>query len=86
MLSYQEQNDVKIRIQDRGPGIRAKELPYIFDRFYRADSSRSKYGVSGYGLGLAIAKNIIELHQGTITAKSKPGDGSTFNIAIPVVT
>jgi two-component system sensor histidine kinase CiaH len=77
-----KQKNVVIEVTDSGIGIKAIELPYIFDRFYRADSSRSKREVTGYGLGLAIAKNIIEMHNGSLTVKSKPGSGSTFSITL----
>jgi two-component system, OmpR family, sensor histidine kinase CiaH len=74
---------VTIKVSDNGMGIKATELPHIFDRFYRADTARSKQRVDGYGLGLAIAKNIATLHQGSLTAVSKPGKGSTFTLTIP---
>jgi two-component system, OmpR family, sensor histidine kinase CiaH len=73
-----------IIISDQGQGIKASDLPHIFDRFYRADTSRTKNNVDGYGLGLAIAKKITDLHGGTITAKSKIGKGSVFTIQIPL--
>lgn len=71
------------KIKDSGIGIKASDLPHIFDRFYRADHSRNKEKADGYGLGLSIAKRIIKLHKGTIKAKSKPGDGSEFIIELP---
>jgi two-component system, OmpR family, sensor histidine kinase CiaH len=74
---------ITLSVQDQGIGIKASELPHIFERFYRADSARSKQDTDGYGIGLAIAKNIIELHKGTIEARSKPGKGSTFIITLP---
>lgn len=68
-------NDIKVEIRDNGVGIPEKDLPHIFDRFYRADASRnSKKG--GSGLGLAIAKKIIEDHGGMIWADSKEGEGT----------
>lgn len=79
-----EQRTVTIAVRDSGPGIKATELPHIFDRFYRADAARSKQKVSGYGLGLSIAKNIVDLHGGKITAQSTPGTGSEFMIVLPV--
>ncbi len=82
--AYKEQNHAVIKVEDNGAGIKATELPHIYDRFYRADSSRSKHHTGGYGLGLAIAKNIIELHGGSITVKSSPGVGSVFTIHIPL--
>lgn len=75
---------VYLAVTDQGQGIKASDLPHIFDRFYRADSSRSKEKVSGYGLGLSIAKKIVDLHQGTIEAKSTPGKGSTFTVRLPI--
>lgn len=72
---------VRISISDNGIGIEEKDLPYIFDRFYRTDSSRnSKSG--GSGLGLAIVKKIIEDHGGTISAKSVAHEGTTITFTI----
>lgn len=75
-------NHVQITVQDFGVGIKAVDIPHIFDRFYRADSSRSKTGAEGYGLGLSIAKSIVDLHNGRIEVKSTPGHGSTFIVTI----
>jgi two-component system sensor histidine kinase BaeS len=75
--------NVMLKVIDNGLGIPAEDLPYIFDRFYRADRSRQLHeGESG--LGLSIAKSIVEAHGGSITVESLPGEGSTFTIAIPV--
>lgn len=71
-------NHVFVKIKDHGIGIKASELPYIFNRFYRADNSRSKEKIDGYGLGLAIARQIAELHSAKISVQSKPGKGSEF--------
>ncbi len=71
-----------VSIQDFGVGIKESELPHIFDRFYRADSSRSKSSVEGYGLGLAIAKSIVDLHNGRIQVKSSLGQGTTFIVTL----
>lgn len=84
VLSSIQQNYAAIRIEDKGPGIKATEIEHVFERFYRADSSRSKHQVSGYGLGLAIAKNIAELHEGSITVSSKVGAGSVFTVYLPL--
>ncbi|WP_377888022.1 sensor histidine kinase [Alkalihalobacillus sp. R86527] len=78
------EEDVKVEVIDEGEGIPAEDLPYIFDRLYRVDKSRSrKYG--GSGLGLAIAKEIVEKHHGGISAKSELGKGTTIQIVIPGV-
>lgn len=73
-----------ISVIDKGHGIRAEDMPHIFDRLYRADSSRNKGQVSGYGLGLSIAKKIVELHKGAIDVTSKIDAGSTFAVRIPL--
>ncbi len=67
-------------IEDEGVGITANALPHIFDRFYRADNSRS---TGGFGLGLALVKRIMDLHSWTLTVKSKEGQGTTFTIGFP---
>ena len=71
-----------ISISDQGLGIPKKDLPMIFDRFYRVDKARSR-AQGGTGLGLAIAKEIIKQHHGFIWAKSEYGKGSTFTIVLP---
>ena len=71
-----------IAVADEGLGIPKKDLPLIFDRFYRVDKARSR-AQGGTGLGLAIAKEIIKQHQGFIWAKSEYGKGSTFTIVLP---
>ncbi len=76
---------VELRIRDNGPGITADDLPHIFDRFYRADMSRSNQNVSGHGLGLSIAQRVIKAHDGTISAKNNArGKGVTFLITLPL--
>jgi signal transduction histidine kinase len=72
-----------IIVSDQGQGIVAADLPHIFDRFFRTDGSRSKSGANGYGLGLAIAKKIADLHSGSIEVKSAAGKGSTFSVHLP---
>lgn len=73
-----------LKVKDTGIGISKKDLPHIFDRFYRVDPSRSKVKVAGFGLGLSIAKKIVELNQGSIDVKSSPSKGSTFIIKLPL--
>lgn len=77
-------HSVKVSIADEGMGIEEKDISHIFDRFFRADESRSKVQVSGYGLGLSIAKKIIEEHKGSVTVKSNIGKGTTFTIQLPI--
>ncbi len=75
---------IKIYLEDQGIGIEENDIPHIFDRFYRADKSRTKTEIPGYGLGLSIAKKIINVHNGTITAKSTMGKGTVFIISLPI--
>jgi signal transduction histidine kinase len=73
---------VLLRVVDSGEGIPPEALPRIFDRFYRADRAR-KHGDSGSGLGLSIAKRLVEMHGGTITVSSRLGHGTAFSIYLP---
>jgi signal transduction histidine kinase len=72
--------DVTVEVSDTGLGIAADRLPYIYERFYRADPSRS---TPGAGLGLALARQIALNHGGTLTAQSREGEGSTFTVTLP---
>lgn len=72
-----------LEVINGGDGISAEALPNIFDRFYRADSSRTRGDKSGYGLGLALAKKIVELHHGELTASSAPLHATTFTVLLP---
>ena len=75
---------LEIKVADQGQGIAGADLPHIFERFYRTDASRTRSGSGGYGLGLAIAKQIAELHKGFITVESAPGKGSAFSVSLPL--
>jgi two-component system sensor histidine kinase BaeS len=74
---------VLLRVRDTGSGIEAQDLPFIFDRFYRADQSRQRVDSNASGLGLAIAKAIVEAHGGTLAVESRPNIGTTFTITLP---
>ncbi len=75
-----EETHVTFTVRDRGPGIPAEQLAHIFERFYRGQVSRTGRGA---GLGLAIAKELVEVQGGIITVESAPGEGSTFTVILP---
>lgn len=78
-----ETEEIVLNVIDTGPGIPADDLPQLFERFYRADQSRTG-GTGGTGLGLAICKAITDAHRGSLTVVSQPGSGSTFTLRIPI--
>jgi signal transduction histidine kinase len=74
---------IELAVADTGSGIPPKDLPYIFERFWRGEKSRSR-AMGGSGLGLAIAKQLVEMHGSAITVETAPGQGSTFRFSLPV--
>jgi signal transduction histidine kinase len=76
---------VRIVVRDTGPGISAEDLPFIFERFYRAEKSRTRARSTGFGLGLSIAQWIVENHGGTVEVESEEGAGTTFAIWLPLL-
>lgn len=81
--SKRTDGSVVVNVEDSGMGIDEKDRPHIFDRFYRGDLARGKSGSGGYGLGLSIAKKIVDAHHGTISVASQPNKGTTFTVHLP---
>jgi hypothetical protein len=73
---------VVISVHDRGIGIPNEELTSLFTRFGRASNARNK-GISGSGIGLYVARKIVEVHQGSIVVESRENEGSTFRVTLP---
>ena len=78
-----EESYLKVDVQDTGVGIPEEDIPYVFERFYKADKARTR-SKGGTGLGLAIAKNIVEAHEGNISVTSKQNMGTTFTFYLPL--
>ncbi|MGH2582811.1 MAG: sensor histidine kinase [Anaerolineales bacterium] len=74
----------RILVKDTGAGIPAQDLPFIFDRFWRGEKSRTRDGHTSSGLGLSIARQLVHAHSGTIAAESEVGKGTVFIIELPV--
>ena len=80
----QEPQQILLTVSDDGIGISPEDLPHIWSRFYQADRTRSSEQ-SGVGLGLAMVKEIAELHGGSVRAESHIGQGSIFTVTLPIV-
>jgi len=78
-----QDGQIEVRVSDTGEGIPAEDLPNIFERFYRVDRSRAR-ATGGSGLGLTIAKRLVEAHRGTIEVQSEQGKGSSFSFTVPI--
>ena len=85
LVSELEPGWITVHVDDSGPGIPPNELSRIFERFYQLDKARSGSGPRGVGLGLAISKEIVQAHGGTIRAQSVVGHGSRFSVRLPMV-
>ena len=85
VTAHRVNGSVQIAVTDTGAGIPAEHLPRLFERFYRADPARSRDD-GGTGIGLAIARSVVEAHGGTIRAESEPGRGSVFTFDVPAPT
>jgi len=83
VAAHDEGQWVRVSVRDTGSGIAAEDLPYVFERFYRADKSRSR-ATGGAGLGLAIARQLVEAHGGRIEVESAIGQGTQFTFTLPV--
>lgn len=84
LSSQKTEGFIVMEVEDEGSGIDTKDKSLIFDRFYRADKSRTKKDIDGFGLGLSIAKKIINKHNGSIEVESGVDKGSTFTIKLPL--
>jgi signal transduction histidine kinase len=76
---------MSVQVHDTGPGIAAEHVPYVFERFYRADPSRAR-ATGGAGLGLAIVKQLVEAHGGRVWVESTLGAGATFGFTLPLAS
>ena len=76
---------MRVTVADTGTGIMPEDLPHVFERFYRADKSRDR-ATRGAGLGLAIARQIVELHGSSLEVRSRPGEGARFSFVLPAHT
>jgi signal transduction histidine kinase len=80
----QQESSAILTVADTGVGIAAPDQPHMFERFFRADKARSREA-GGSGLGLAICQSIVEAHHGSISFTSRPGDGTTFTVRLPII-
>ena len=84
LVARQRDEEIILSVSDDGIGISQKDLPRIFERFYRADKARTAENIRGTGLGLAIVKHVAQLHSGVVEAESELGKGTTIRVSLPV--
>jgi two-component system sensor histidine kinase CiaH len=84
VILKREGKKARLDVINTGKGIKAEDLPHIFDRFYRVDESRTSGDETGYGLGLSLAKKIVELHNGDLSASSAPNHETVFTVLLPL--
>jgi signal transduction histidine kinase len=83
IAAQEEDKQIRITIKDEGIGISSEDLPHIFDGFYRGKSGQE--AAAGHGIGLAVARQIVEAHDGSVSAESAPGKGTTFIVSLPIL-
>jgi two-component system, OmpR family, sensor histidine kinase ResE len=79
-----DKQNLVLDVEDTGTGIPEEDLPFVFERFYKADKARKRDTASGTGLGLSIVKHLVKAHQGKISVRSKVGVGTTFSVRLPI--
>jgi signal transduction histidine kinase len=85
LVLTEETGGARLQVIDKGPGIPEEQLAHVFERFYRALGNKHAGGAfGGLGLGLYLCRELVERHNGTIEAKSTPGEGSTFTVTLPL--
>ena len=82
--AYQDEYLQYIEVKDTGNGISEEDLPFVFERFYKADKARTRSRMGGTGLGLSIVRHLIHAHKGDVFIRSKPGEGAVFTIKLPL--